>query len=91
MKSAEISIYSTVIGIYLIFSLYWAIVFIRRIHLFKIFQKSAYRNILDVNSGYINEQWYYHYETEIWKYIYLLATNFTEVLGTIFYFIERIF
>ena len=91
MKSAEISIYSTVIGIYLIFSLYWVIIFIRRIHSYKIFQKSAYRNILDFNSGYINEQWYYHYETEIWKYIYLLTTNFTEVLGTIFYFIERIY
>ena len=48
MKSAEISIYSTVIGIYLIFSLYWVIIFIRRIHSYKIFQKSAYRNILDL-------------------------------------------
>ena len=78
MKSAEISIYSTFIGIYLICSSYWVIVFIRRIHCYKVYQKSAYRNILDFNSGYINEQWCHHYETEIWKYIYLIAVNFTD-------------
>ena len=91
MELIVISISSVFIAIFLICSLYWAIVFARRIRVYKVYQKSAYRNILDFKFGYINEQWCYHYETEIWKYIYLLAINSTEALGSIFYYFRRIF
>ena len=69
MELIVISISSVFITIFLICSLYWAIVFVRRIRVYKVYQKSAFRNISDYKFGYINEQWCYHYETEIWKYI----------------------
>ena len=90
MNLIGISISSIFMLIFLTFSLYWAIVFIRRIRLYKVYQKSACRNILDFNFGYINEQYCYHYDTEIRKYVYLLAINSAEALGSILYYIEHI-
>ena len=91
MELIVISISSVFITIFLICSLYWAIVFVRRIRVYKVYQKSAFRNILDYKFGYINEQWCYHYETEIWKYIYLLAINSAEALASIVYYFRQIF
>ena len=91
MELTVISISSVFITIFLICSLYWAIVFVRRIRVYKVYQKSAFRNISDYKFGYINEQWCYHYETEIWKYIYLLAINSAEALGSISYYFRQIF
>ena len=90
MELIVISISSVFITIFLICSLYWAIVFVRRIRVYKVYQKSAFRNILDYKFGYINEQWCYHYETEILKYIYLLAINSAEALASISYYFRQI-
>ncbi|KAI6646978.1 hypothetical protein LOD99_8977 [Oopsacas minuta] len=52
--------------------------------------KSAARNISDDESGYICEQYYYHYQTEIRKYIFLLMINFMELFGAVSYYTQMV-
>ena len=72
--------------IFLLFSAYWAFIFIRRIHCFRKYKRGVARCISEDESGYLNKQFYYHYETEIWKSILLLLINLSEVLCGTFYF-----
>ena len=58
------------------FNTYWDVVFMRRIHCAK---KGAARCITDEESEFVNEQICYHYETEIWKYAYLLMISLFEL------------
>ena len=71
--------------ILLIFSGYWAFVFTRRINCFKKYQRGVARCLSD-DSGLINKQFYYHYETEIKKYILLLLVTSSEIIAGIFFF-----
>ena len=71
-------------------SSYWAIVFMRGIRLSILYQKGAARNATEDDSGYINKQYCYHFETKIWEYVYLLSINSAEVLGSIFIFTEHL-
>ena len=71
--------------VFLTFSIYWVIVFIRRIINCRKYKRGAARCITDEESGYLNNQFCYHYETEIWKYVYLLVINLLEILsGSLF-------
>ena len=38
--------------------------------------------------SYTNRQWYYHYETAIWKYVLLLSITISEITATTFFFIS---
>ena len=77
---------SVVLINFLIFSGYWALIFIRRIYCCKKYKRGLARFLSD-DSGYINEQFYYHYETEIWKNVLLLLITFSEIIATIFFFL----
>ena len=77
--------------IYLIFSIYWVMVFIRRIINCRKYKRGAARCITDEESGYLNNQLCYHYETEIWKYVYLLVIILLELLSCILLFVTKIF
>ena len=72
--------------IFLLFSAYWAFIFIRRIHCFRKYKRGVARCISGDESGYLNKQFYYHYETEIWKSILLLLINLSEALCCTFFF-----
>ena len=71
---------------FLLFSAYWALTFIRRIHCSRKYKRGVARCISGDESGYLNKQFYYHYETEIWKSIFLLLINLSEVLSFMFIF-----
>ena len=71
---------------FLLFSAYWAFIFIRRIHCSRKYKRGLARCISEDESAYLNKQFYYHYETEIWKSILLLLINLSEVLCGTFYF-----
>ena len=71
--------------ILLIFSGYWAFVFTRRINCYKKYQRGVVR-CLSHDSGLINKQFYYHYETEIKKYFLLLLVTSSEIIVSIFFF-----
>ena len=75
---------------FLLFSAYWALTFIRRIHSFRKYKRGLARCITEDESGYLNKQFYYHYETEIWKSILLLLINLSEVLCVTFFFASDI-
>ena len=75
---------------FLLFSAYWAFIFIRRIHCSRKYKRGLARCISEDESGYLNKQFYYHYETEIWKNILLLLINLSEVLCCIFFFASYI-
>ncbi|KAI6655950.1 TNF receptor-associated factor 4-like [Oopsacas minuta] len=58
-----------------------------KIYLSKRYMKSAARNMTDNESGYTCEQYYYHYQTEISKCIFLLMINFVEVLSAVSFYV----
>ena len=76
--------------IFLTMSSYWGIVFIRRIHLNTLYRRGAARNVSDDDDGYLSEQYCYHFQTEIWKYVFLLSINSAEVLGGILVVIKEL-
>ena len=41
------------------------------------------------NTGYINEQYCYHFQTEIWKYVFLISINWAEAIRATFFFIKQ--
>ena len=71
--------------IFLIFSGYWVSIFARRINCYIKYKRGVGR-CLSGDSGYLNKQYYYHYETEIWKNTLLLLITFSENIATIFFF-----
>ena len=73
--------------IFLILNVYWALVFIRRIQRYLKYKKSVTKNLIDEESGELNQHLTYHYQTEIRKNLLLFLINFTEMLGCIFYYI----
>ena len=75
-----IIINSVFMGWFLIISGYWATVFIKRINCYRKYKRGAARCVSDEESGYLNIQICYHYETEIWKCVYLLEIILCEVL-----------
>ena len=86
MAHLIIVINSVFLIIFLLFSAYWALTFIKRIHCFRKYKRGVARCISGDESGYLNKQFYYHYETEIWKSILLLLINLSEVLCGIIFF-----
>ena len=74
--------------IFLTMSSYWGFVFIREIHLNMLYRRGAARNVSDNDDGYLTDQYCYHFQTEIWKYVFLLSINSAEVLGAIFIVIQ---
>ena len=71
--------------VFLTFSIYWVIVFIRRIISYRKYKRGVARCVTDEESAYLNKQFCYHYDTEIWKYVYLLAIILLEILsGSLF-------
>ena len=54
------------------------------------YKKGAARCITDEESEFVSEQICYHYETEIWKYVYLLGISIFEILSGLFYMIGHI-
>ena len=71
--------------IFLIFSGYWGFIFARRIYCYRKYKRGVAR-YLSGDSGYLNKQYYYHYETEIWKNTILLLIAFSEIIACIFFF-----
>ena len=88
--SNTIIINSILMCIHLTFSGYWIVVFMRRIHCSRKYKKGAARCMIDEESEFVNQQVCYHYETEIWKYVYLLGISFLEILSGLFYMVAHI-
>ena len=80
-----IIINSVFVLIFLIFSGYWGFIFAKRIYCYRKYKRGVGR-CLSGDSGYLNKQYYYHYETEIWKNTLLLLIAFSEIIASIFYF-----
>ena len=78
---------SVFILIFLIFSGYWVCIFARRIYCYRKYKRGVGR-CLSGDSGYLNKQYYYHFETEIWKNTLLLLITFSENIASIFFFIS---
>ena len=62
----------------------------RRIRLSIVYQRSAARNVSDDDPGFRNDQYCYYYQTERWKFVFLLSINLAEVLGGIVMLIQYI-
>ena len=73
------SIYLAVVaGIFIIISGYWIVVSVKRVILSKRCKKATERNLKIDPTDYISEQYNYHYQTEICKYVLLILTNIAE-------------
>ena len=83
----SVILYATFGGLFLILSSFWLTFFARRIYLLIRYRKGVAIHILDEESGFIYRQYYYHYQTEICKFKFLILINISEVSGT---FIELI-
>ena len=84
MNVVIISIASILLSLFLATSSYWIIISVSRIYRFKKYRRVAVRHLsTQEESGYIFEQWCYHYETEILKYVYFLLINLTEIFGAV--------
>ena len=81
---------TTILCVLITISIYWVIVFIRRIINYRKYKRGAARCITDEESAYLNKQFCYHYDTEIWKYVYLLAINILENLTGITMYLNYI-
>ncbi len=68
----------------------WGVVFMRRIHCPRKYKKWAARCITDEESEFVNLQICYHYESEIWKYIYLVIISFFELSVGLFSMVEHL-
>ena len=77
--------------IFILFSVYWFIVFVKRIINYRIYKRGAARCITDEESGYLNEQFCYHYDTEIWKHVSLLVIILLETSGSSLLVVMKIF
>ena len=73
------------LSIFLATSSYWIIVSVSRIYRFKKYRRGAAKNLStqEESGNVLDEQWCYHYETEIHKYVYFLLINLTEVYGVV--------
>ena len=60
---------------------YWTIVLARKIYLSRVYKRVALRNITNMESDYVSEQYYYHHHTEMYKFTFLLLINLVELLG----------
>ena len=74
-------IYITIFIIFILISGYWSLVFVKRIYLSRNYKRAVERNLRADPSDYISEQYNYHYQTEIRKYVLLLLINFAEITG----------
>ena len=84
MNVVIISIASILLSLFLATSSYWIIISVSRIYRFRKYRRVAVRHLsTQEESGYIFEQWCYHYETEILKYVYFLLINLTEIFGAV--------
>ena len=73
------SIYLAIVGIiFITISGYWTVVFVRRVILSKRYKNAAERNLKIDPTDYISEQYNYHYQTEICKYVLLILINIVE-------------
>ena len=71
--------------VFLILSGYWVSIFAKRIYYYRKYKRGVGR-CLSGDSGYLNKQYYYHYETEIWKNTLLFLITFSEIITSIFFF-----
>ena len=77
---------SIFIIIFLTLSVYWAVMFLRKIFCCRKYKRAVARCISDDESRYLNEQFKYHYETEIRKYALLVMINLSENISCIFFY-----
>lgn len=85
-----IIISTTLINLFIIVSIYWTVVFARKIYLSVKYMRGAARVMSNENSKYICEQYYYHYQTEIRKYVLLQMINFVEFFGAASYYLQLV-
>ena len=81
---------SVYLSCFLIFNGYWVTVFIGRIQCYRKYKRGAARCMSDEQSSYLNNQICYHYETEIWKCVYLIAILLLENLAGVCFHITNI-
>ena len=84
----DIILNTVLLLIFLVFSGYWGFIFAKRIHCYRKYKRGVGR-CLSGDSGYLNKQFYYHYETEIWKNTLLLLIIFSENIASIVFFISN--
>ena len=85
-----IVISTALIVLFIIVSIYWTVVFARKIHLSMKYMKGVARNMSNEESKYECEQFYYHYQTEIRKFTLLQMINFVEFFGAASYYLQLV-
>ena len=82
MVYVRLILYAVFLLIFTVFSIFWALVFLRRIYCCRKYKRSAVRCFSDGESGYLNLELFYHFETESRKYTLLLIISFCECLSS---------
>ena len=75
----QLIFFSLIFIIFILMSVYWIIVFLKRIYCFRKYQRGIAKQITNVESDYIYEQCYYHYETHIRVSVYLILMNLVDI------------
>ena len=81
---------SCIFIIFILMSVYWIIVLLKRIYCFRRYQRGLAKLITNVESDYINEQYYYHYETCKRLSVYLILMNLAEISFGFAYLFELV-
>ena len=69
----------TILGtIFLTINGYWSVVLVKRTYLYRKYKRAVERKLRYDPSDYISEQFNYHYQTEICKYVLFFVMNFVE-------------
>ena len=67
---------------------YWGIIFLLRMYNSRKYMRGAARHLTDEESAYLCKQIHYHYQTEIIKYLFLLAITVVEITGGVSYYLK---
>ena len=81
---------SIIFATYAIVSVYWTFICFNNIYKSKKYMKGAARLITDKDSGYVCQQFLYHYQTEVRKYEFFCMINFVELSAGLFYYVQLI-
>ena len=83
---ADNTISPVLLAIILPMALYWEIVLLKRISTCIKKNKVAVTEILEDIRVHVNKHFCYHYETEIWKYVFLIFITLLEVSTALLYY-----
>ena len=79
-----------IFSIFIVVNGFWLLVFVKKIYLSINYKRAAERILKYDSSDYISEQYYYHYQTEISKYLLMVLITMTEMLVAILTYLHYV-